>query len=122
MVEKDFLEGHLVPVDSNECTYTPKLVVEYKGIIKETTDIKEDSYETLLEEAKKEYTSNNKDKDTSKEETKSNIEEKVDEFISKIKENKTLTIIASVLGGITGLMLIYLLYKLIRKCIRWVRK
>ena len=50
------------------------------------------------------------------------IGEKFDSFIDQVKENKTLTIVTSILGAVTGLLIIYLLYKLIRKFVRWVRR
>ena len=54
--------------------------------------------------------------------TKSEVIETATNLIDKIKENKTLTIVTSILGAVTGLLIIYLLYKLIRKFVRWVRR
>ena len=46
--------------------------------------------------------------------TKSEVIETATNLIDKIKEDKTLTIVTSILGAVTGLLIIYLLYKLIR--------
>mgnify|MGYP003292726720 CR=1 FL=1 len=54
--------------------------------------------------------------------TKSEVIENATNLIDKIKENKTLTVVTSIIGAVTGLLLIYLLYKLIRKFVRWVRR
>lgn len=212
--ENQYTSPHLVKLTAAPETYVPKVTVDYKGVEKSTTELGENSYSTVLAEAKAAYRAantpstpgSNTGSESEKEETKTPSEEEIerkehaeavmtlidsigevsidsreaiieakeafdaltakeqklveniddlkaaikaynelikddkdlkpienikmktvigekfDSFIDQVKENKTLTIVTSILGAVTGLLIIYLLYKLIRKFVRWVRR